>query len=146
MLESDISVETEAVDRLRRGIEYMRSISDVTSANIFEAILADEEHHIDYLETQLGLIEKLGEPLYLAQLIKQPGDRLLHRRDRPAGRHPAGRPVLHRLHENPAQFIQLQNALAADSLNEYIHHTGSAVFACPPGLRPGQYWGDALLT
>jgi bacterioferritin len=74
MLQSDMAVETEAVDRLRRGIEYMRSISDVTSANIFEAILADEEHHIDYLETQLGLIEKLGEPLYLAQLIEQPGD------------------------------------------------------------------------
>jgi bacterioferritin len=74
MLQSDMAVETEAVDRLRRGIEYMRSISDVTSANIFEAILADEEHHIDYLETQLGLIEQLSEPLYLAQLIEQPGD------------------------------------------------------------------------
>jgi deferrochelatase/peroxidase EfeB len=34
--------------------------------------------------------------------------------------------------KNPAQFVQLQNALAADALNEYIHHTGSAVFACPP--------------
>ena len=74
MLESDMAVETEAVDRLRRGIEYMRSIADVTSANIFEAILADEEHHIDYLETQLGLIGQLGEPLYLAQLVQQPSD------------------------------------------------------------------------
>jgi bacterioferritin len=74
MFVSDMAVETEAVDRLRRGIEYMRGISDVTSANIFEAILADEEQHIDYLETQLGLVEKLGEPLYLAQLIEQPGD------------------------------------------------------------------------
>jgi bacterioferritin len=74
MFLSDMAVETEAVDRLRRGVEYMRSISDVTSANIFEAILADEEHHIDYLETQLGLVEKLGEPLYLAQVIEQPAD------------------------------------------------------------------------
>jgi bacterioferritin len=74
MLESDMAVETEAVDRLRRGIEYMRSIADITSANIFEAILADEEQHIDYLETQLGLIGQLGEPLYLAQLVKQPSD------------------------------------------------------------------------
>lgn len=74
MFVSDMAVETEAVDRLRRGIEYMRGISDVTSANIFEAILADEEQHIDYLETQLELVEKLGEPLYLAQLIEQPGD------------------------------------------------------------------------
>jgi bacterioferritin len=74
MFLSDMAVETEAVDRLRRGVEYMRSISDITSANIFEAILADEEQHIDYLETQLGLVEKLGEGLYLAQLIEQPAD------------------------------------------------------------------------
>jgi bacterioferritin len=72
MLQSDMAVETEAVSRLRRGIEHMRSVSDVTSANIFETILADEESHIDYLETQLGLISQLGEPLYLAQLIGQP--------------------------------------------------------------------------
>jgi bacterioferritin len=72
MLESDMAVETEAVSRLRRGIEHMRSVSDVTSANIFETILADEESHIDYLETQLGLISQLGEALYLAQLIEQP--------------------------------------------------------------------------
>jgi bacterioferritin len=72
MLQSDMAVETEAVSRLRRGIEHMRSVSDVTSANIFEAILADEEGHIDYLETQLGLISQLGEPLYVAQLIEQP--------------------------------------------------------------------------
>ena len=48
--------------------------------------------------------------------------------------------------KNPAQFIKLQNALAADALNEYIHHTGSAVFACPPGIRPGQHWGDGIFT
>ena len=72
MLESDMAVETEAVARLRRGIEYMRSIADITSANLFEAILADEEQHIDYLETQLGLIGQLGEPLFLAQLVEQP--------------------------------------------------------------------------
>jgi deferrochelatase/peroxidase EfeB len=48
--------------------------------------------------------------------------------------------------KNPAQFIQLQKSLAADALNEYIHHVGSAVFACPPGLRPGQRWGDDLLA
>jgi deferrochelatase/peroxidase EfeB len=48
--------------------------------------------------------------------------------------------------KNPAQFVRLQNALAADALNEYVHHTGSAVFACPPGVRPGQRWGDGLFT
>jgi bacterioferritin len=74
MLQSDMTVETEAVDRLRRGIEYMRGVSDVTSARIFESILADEEQHVDYLETQLGLIDQLGEQLYLAQLVEQPAD------------------------------------------------------------------------
>ena len=48
--------------------------------------------------------------------------------------------------QNPAQFIRLQTSLAADALNEYIQHTGSAVFACPPGLRPGQRWGDTLFS
>jgi deferrochelatase/peroxidase EfeB len=48
--------------------------------------------------------------------------------------------------KNPSQFIKLQTSLGADALNEYIHHTGSAVFAVPPGLRPGQHYGDALFT
>jgi deferrochelatase/peroxidase EfeB len=48
--------------------------------------------------------------------------------------------------KNPAQFVRLQQSLAADALNEYIHHTGSAVFACPPGLRPGQDWGRSLFA
>jgi deferrochelatase/peroxidase EfeB len=48
--------------------------------------------------------------------------------------------------KNPSQFVKLQTALAGDALNEYIHHTGSAVFAVPPGLRPGQHYGDALFT
>ena len=67
-----MKIEIEAVDRLRRGIEYMRSIGDVTSARLFEDILADEEHHIDYLETQLELIETLGEQLYLQSVTEHP--------------------------------------------------------------------------
>ena len=70
--ECDMMIEMEAVDRLRRGIDYMRSIGDVTSAKIFEDILEDEEHHVDYLETQLGLIEKLGEALYLQNVTEHP--------------------------------------------------------------------------
>ena len=70
--DADMQIEVEAVDRLRRGIEYMRSIGDVTSAKIFEDILADEEHHIDYLETQLHLIETLGEQLYLQNVTEHP--------------------------------------------------------------------------
>lgn len=72
MFESDKAVEVDAVDRLRRGIEYMRSISDITSANIFESILADEEDHIDYLETQLALLDQVGEQHYIAQQLEQP--------------------------------------------------------------------------
>ena len=69
---SDMRIEQEAVTRLREGAAYMREVSDITSAVLFEGILADEEHHIDYLETQLELLDKLGEQLYLAQLIEQP--------------------------------------------------------------------------
>lgn len=72
MFQADRQVEVEAIDRLRRGIEVMRTKGDITSANIFESILADEEHHIDYLDTQLELVEKLGEALYIAQWIEQP--------------------------------------------------------------------------
>jgi deferrochelatase/peroxidase EfeB len=48
--------------------------------------------------------------------------------------------------KSPGQFIRLQQSLAADALNEYTQHVGSAVFACPPGLRPGQHWGDGLFS
>ncbi len=68
----DMKIEQEAVKRLREGITYMRSVGDVTSAGIFEDILQDEEHHIDYLETQLQLIETLGEALYLQNVTEHP--------------------------------------------------------------------------
>ena len=43
------------------------------------------------------------------------------------------------------QFVPMQLELArSDALNEYIQHVGSAVFACPPGLRDGEYWGQSL--
>ncbi|MER8014640.1 bacterioferritin [Streptomyces griseoluteus] len=71
MFRADRQIEVEAIDRLRRGVEIMRAKGDITSANVFEAILADEELHIDYLETQLDLIEKLGEALYLSTVIEQ---------------------------------------------------------------------------
>jgi bacterioferritin len=72
MLEADLAVEVEAVARLREGITYMRSIGDVTSAALFESILASEEEHLDYLETQLSLHDQLGEALYLAGLVEPP--------------------------------------------------------------------------
>jgi len=72
MFESDLGVEVEAVALLRKGIVYMRTVGDVTSARLFESLLQDEEQHIDYIETQLGLIEQLGEALYLAEQVERP--------------------------------------------------------------------------
>ena len=69
---ADMKIEVEAVDRLRRGIAHMRSVGDITSAKIFEDILADEEHHIDYLETQLHLLDTLGEQMYLQNVTEHP--------------------------------------------------------------------------
>jgi deferrochelatase/peroxidase EfeB len=44
------------------------------------------------------------------------------------------------------QFIPIQQNLArSDAMNEYVQHVGSAIFACPPGVKPGGYWGDTLL-
>ncbi len=70
--QADMAVEVEAVQRLRAGSAYMREVGDLTSAALFERILVDEEHHLDYLETQLQLITSLGEKLYLAQLVAHP--------------------------------------------------------------------------
>ena len=49
---------------------------------------------------------------------------------------------------NPGtQFVPMQRALArSDAMMEYVEHTGSAVFACPPGLREGESWGQRLLA
>lgn len=69
---ADMVIEVEAVDRLRKGAAHMRSVGDITSAKLFEEILADEEHHVDYLETQLQLIETLGEALYLQNVTEHP--------------------------------------------------------------------------
>lgn len=72
--ESDLAIEIEVVNRLKPGIVLCREKQDITTAKIFEEILKDEEHHIDYLETQLELLDKLGEPLYLSTTIATPPD------------------------------------------------------------------------
>lgn len=70
--ESDLAIEYEVVARLKPGIVLCREKQDSTTAILFEAILADEEGHIDYLETQLQLMDKLGEELYCAQCVSRP--------------------------------------------------------------------------
>ena len=70
--EADLAIEYEVLERLKPAIVMCRAKEDATSANLFEKILADEELHIDYLETQLELMEKLGEALYSAQCVSRP--------------------------------------------------------------------------
>jgi bacterioferritin len=70
--EADLAVEYEVAARLKPGIVMCREKQDSTTANLLEKILAEEEPHIDYLETQLELMDKLGEELYLAQCVARP--------------------------------------------------------------------------
>jgi bacterioferritin len=70
--ESDLAIELDVVARLKPGIVMCREKQDTTSAVLLEGIMADEETHIDYLQTQLELMDKLGEPLYLAQCVSRP--------------------------------------------------------------------------
>ena len=60
MLQCDLKLEEAGVPLLREAIQYCESIHDFVSRELFELILEDEEGHIDWLETQLGLIERLG--------------------------------------------------------------------------------------
>jgi bacterioferritin len=70
--EADLTIEHEVLARLKPGIIMCREKEDSTSANLLEKIVADEELHVDYLETQLELMGKLGEELYLAQCVSRP--------------------------------------------------------------------------
>jgi len=60
IMRCDLAVELEAVPVLREAIEYCEQVKDYVSRELFEEILAGEEEHIDWLETQLELIEKVG--------------------------------------------------------------------------------------
>ncbi|MBA0124230.1 bacterioferritin [Haloechinothrix alba] len=69
---SDLAIEEEVLERIVPGIATCREKGDITTANLFETILRDEEHHIDYLQTQLDMMDTLGEQLYLSQLVERP--------------------------------------------------------------------------
>jgi bacterioferritin len=70
--ESDLALELDVMDRLKPGVIMCREKQDSTSARLLEKILVDEEDHIDYLQTQLELMDKLGEALYAAQCVSRP--------------------------------------------------------------------------
>ena len=60
MLECDLKQEHLAIPLLREGIACCEAEQDYVSRELLENILEDEEAHVDWLETQLGLIEKVG--------------------------------------------------------------------------------------
>lgn len=69
MLECDLKLEYSGLPLLREAIAYCESMSDYVTRELFEAILKDEEEHIDWLETQLELIDKVGIHNYLQSQI-----------------------------------------------------------------------------
>lgn len=74
MLQCDLALEMDAVPDLREGIRYCEEIKDFVSRDLFNSILESEEEHIDWLETQLGLIEKMGIENYIQAQIVQKAD------------------------------------------------------------------------
>ncbi len=66
-LEADLAAELEAVALYKEARTYCESVGDFVSKNIFEELLTDEEGHVDFLETQLDLFERVGAEQY-AQL------------------------------------------------------------------------------
>lgn len=67
--ELDLELEREGMARLGPGIDLLRQKGDHGSRMLLERILASEEEHIDWLESQLHLIEQIGEANYLAQQV-----------------------------------------------------------------------------
>jgi len=64
-LRCDLKVEEAGQVHLKEAVGYCESVRDYVSRELFERILEDTEEHIDYLETQLELVEKVGEQNYL---------------------------------------------------------------------------------
>jgi len=65
MLACDLKLELIAIPLLREAVVYCESIKDFVSREMFAGILESEEEHVDWLETQLELIEKVGIENYL---------------------------------------------------------------------------------
>ena len=65
MLQCDLNLELDALPDLRAAIAYCESHKDYVSRDLFDDILKSEEEHIDWLETQLELLEKVGVENYL---------------------------------------------------------------------------------
>jgi bacterioferritin len=60
MLKCDLALEMDAIPDLRQAIAYCESVKDYVSRDLFDSILESEEEHVDWLETQLDLIDRIG--------------------------------------------------------------------------------------
>ena len=69
LLQCDLALELDALPVLRDAIAHCESIADYVSRKLFADILESEEEHIDWIETQLALIDRIGEQNYLAQQL-----------------------------------------------------------------------------
>jgi len=65
MLECDLKLELHAIPLLKEAIAYCESVADYVTRELLEDILESEEEHVDWLETQLGLIQQVGIENYL---------------------------------------------------------------------------------
>ena len=70
VLNADLALELDALPLLRDAIKHCESVNDYVSRKLFADILESEEEHIDWIETQLALIERIVEQTYLAQQIE----------------------------------------------------------------------------
>ena len=69
ILRADLALEMDGLPVLRDAIAYCETAGDYVSRKLFVDILDSEEEHVDWLETQLSLIERIGEANYLAQQL-----------------------------------------------------------------------------
>ena len=69
ILQCDLALELEALQLQKDAIVHCEGVGDFTSRQLFADILDSEEEHIDWIETQLSLIERIGEQNYLAQQL-----------------------------------------------------------------------------
>ncbi|MFC7291991.1 bacterioferritin [Hirschia litorea] len=65
ILEADLKLENQAIPLLRDAIEYAESVRDYISRDLFNKILDNEEEHVDWIETQQSMIEKMGIQNYV---------------------------------------------------------------------------------
>ncbi|HEU0229120.1 MAG TPA: bacterioferritin [Burkholderiaceae bacterium] len=69
ILACDLKLESAAQDTVKQGMAYCESVHDYVSRDLFQDILNDTEEHIDWLETQIELVGKVGEQNYLQTQI-----------------------------------------------------------------------------